>query len=928
MAGSSRAVAALFLLFSAGRLAAATGPTYGEIAGTVRDEAGAAIVGARVTAHHRDTGFERTAQSGLDGRYRIVLLPVGRYTLTAEREGYPPSRVEDIELHLDETLTVPLTLTPAAFTAVVDVVAERPTLDLARSEPAAVLGRDAIAGLPIEGRRFHDFVLLTPGVVQVQQGFAAGGLAISGQRGIDTAFNVDGVSYDNPFFGGIRGGERSSFAYTLSQEAVAEFDVANAGYGVESGRSGGGRVDVVTKSGTNDLDGSLFWYFRDESMIARDPFGREATDFEQNQFGGSLGGPLRRDRTHYFLAYDQQRYRNPFVVEFSSDPIGVPGFEGEDGTFTQTNDIWTGFLRLDHRLNDRHRLTFRVNASRNEAENGISTSPTNLTPDQSSLEVDEIWNAVGEVDSVLSSAASQTVRLQWSREERPRYANSDPPTVVVDGLGGTGSAPFLPALEQDERDQLIYDGTWLRDRHALRFGGDLDFSHIEQPHFLLLSGGLYFFANVDDYVATLETGEQRWTVYFQGFGRSSVDFWQREYSAFVQDEWSLRDNLKLSAGLRWDALDNPEPDSPNPELAGSDQIPSEHDMLAPRLGLTWDPAADGRNVVRLSAGIYYSRTPALLLVAPITTNGKDQLQLLFLPFLPSAPTFPEVLPSPPTGAFAPPSDANVVSPDYRNARTTRVSIEAERELRPGWVAGVAYGYGKLDRLERLRDTNIFPAAGTAEDGRLLYPFERPDPRFNQILQIESTANGRYDGVTLSLRRRPAPGGASFQAYYTWSRSRDEDSNERDHLTIYYQDWQHLDREWGPSQNDTPHHFVASGIWPLRWGLQLGWIAVARSGLPYSHVSANDLNHDGVFGNDREFRDGQDTGRNAFRQPSYRRLDLRLSKAFHLRRESALELALDVFNVDAGPGGINPNLDDRDGQLGEPRSAQLSLRLRF
>jgi hypothetical protein len=937
---SLRMLACLVLAGSGAPLAARSDATHGQIVGTVRDGAGGALAGVEVVARDGETGAERRAATDGEGRYRLELLPVGRYALTAAISGFHRGQVVGIELHVGETLAVPFILS-LEVSSTLTVSAAPPSIDLTRSHPATVLGQGAIAALPIEGRRFHDFALLAPGVVQVNESFAAGGLAISGQRGIDTAWNVDGVSYDNPFFGGIRGGERSQLAYSLSQEAIEEFAVSTSGYSAEFGRSGGGLVNVVTKRGGNQLAGSLFWYFRDQRVIADDPFGRPPGDYSQHQIGGSLGGPLRRDRTHVFAVYDQQRQRIPFFVEFLRDPAGIPAFAGEEGRRIQTNDVESGFLRLDHRLSDRHQLTVRLSASRNRGENGISVNPTIFADDQSSLERDEITTATGELVSLVSPRYSQTTRLLWSREARPREANSTAPTLFVNDLGGTGRASFLPALETDTRDQLLHTQTWLRGHHTLRAGADLDFTHIEQPFFLLFSGGLYVFDTVDDYLATLATGEQRWAVYLQGFGRASVDFWQREYAAFVEDDWTVSDRLRLTAGLRWDAQLNPQPDDPNPELPGSDRIASDRGMLAPRLGLTWDPRGDGSTVVRLNTGLFYSRTPALLMVSPITTNGKGQQQLLFFPWLVSAPTYPHVLPAAPDVTIAPPSDVWVFADDFRNPRTLRASLEAEHELRPGLTAGAAYVHGRMENLERLLDVNMFPAFGTTEDGRLIYPSERPDPRFARILRVESTARGRYDALTLSLRWRRPDSGA--QVFYTWSRSRDTDSNERDHLNTYYQDWQHLDREYAASQNDVRHNLVGHGWWRLPWGLELGAIATAHSGAPYSHVSANDLNHDGVYGNDREFLDGRDTGRNAFRQPGYRRLDLRLAKELRLGGDRALDLALDVFNAtnadnlwvsdanryfDAGPDGRNPDLDRPDAQLGEARSLQLSLRLRF
>ncbi len=321
--------------------------TTGQIEGTITDESKGALPGVTVTVHNVQTGFMREGVSDEAGLYRLSLLPLGTYELTASLQGFGPIKQAGLLLRVNETLTVPLVMKISGVQEAIEVVGASPIVETARTLSANTLNSTSIETLPINGRRFQDFVLLTPGAVF--EG-SRGGVSIGGQRGINATYAVDGASYDNPFFGGIRGGERGSGAYTISQEAISEFQVTNAGYSAEFGRSGGGVVNAVTKSGTNRLLGSAFWYFRDEAMTSKDPFDRPPTDFMQHQFGASLGGPVRRDRTHFFVAWDQQQRDNPFVVKFQSNPTSVPGFDGEEGTFIQTNDVFTLLGRIDHQI--------------------------------------------------------------------------------------------------------------------------------------------------------------------------------------------------------------------------------------------------------------------------------------------------------------------------------------------------------------------------------------------------------------------------------------------------------------------------------------------------------------------------------------------------------------------------------------------------
>ena len=226
--------------------------------------------------------------------------------------------------------------------------------------------------------------------------------------------------------------------------------------------------------------------------MADDSFGRAATDFRQHQFGGSVGGPLRRDRTHFFFAYDQQVKDNPFVVEFSAPNTtgsGVPGFDGQAGTFRQTNDVWTLFGRIDHQVNSNNTVWLRYNYSFNEGINGLSGTVSNLAVSNSGLEKDSSNTLVASWNSVLAPNRLNELRFQFGREDRPREPNSLDVAVNVTGLGVIGRRTFLPSLETDDRFQIVNNFTWVKGRHSIRAGADLNLLHVAQPFFLSRAGG-------------------------------------------------------------------------------------------------------------------------------------------------------------------------------------------------------------------------------------------------------------------------------------------------------------------------------------------------------------------------------------------------------------------------------------------------------
>jgi hypothetical protein len=308
---------------------------------------------------------------------------------------------------------------------------------------------------------------------------------------------------------------------------------------------------------------------------------------------------------------------------------------------------------------------------------------------------------------------------------------------------------------------------------------------------------------------------------------------------------------------------------------------------------------------------------------------------------------------------APRSNVNIFDADFQNPRTAQISAGIEREIVRDFTVAADFTYSDSKNLQRLFDINLAPPSGRAADGRLVYLNPRPNPNFNLIDRAESTAKAKYNAVTLSARKRWSGStewynrGLQFQAFYTNARSKDDDSNERKFQDIFYQDWQNLAAEYTWSNNDIRHNFVANATWALAGDVEIGAIVNARSGPPYSRLSSVDLNNDGApNGNDRQFINGVDTGRNAFRQPKYYRLDVRIGESFRVGGSKSFEVALDIFNAfnndnlfvsgptsnspttgnqlfnGSGPGGLNPNVGVPDSQSGIPRTGQISLRFRF
>ncbi|HEU0106651.1 MAG TPA: carboxypeptidase regulatory-like domain-containing protein, partial [Vicinamibacteria bacterium] len=285
--------------------------TTGEVNGRVTDAQGGVLPGATVTLTNPANGHARTVTTGAEGYYVAPLLPPAAYDASFEMSGLQTVK-RKANVTVGSSITLNVSLGVGGVKEEVTVVSEAPLLETTSSVRTSTLDQTAIANLPINGRRFQDFITLTP-TVQVDP--SRGQLSFSGQRGINSNISVDGADFNQPFFGGIRGGERSNNAFTIPQEAIQEFQVASAGYSAEFGRSTGGLVNAITKSGTNEFRGSAFYLNRNKDWAEKNAFGQKAAPTQQ-QFGGSVGGPLQKDKAFFFGAIEKQLFTNTRQVLF------------------------------------------------------------------------------------------------------------------------------------------------------------------------------------------------------------------------------------------------------------------------------------------------------------------------------------------------------------------------------------------------------------------------------------------------------------------------------------------------------------------------------------------------------------------------------------------------------------------------------------
>ena len=523
------------------QLAAQSGVTTGVIRGTIRDPAGEPLSGATVAIQHRETDLLTQIETSSSGTFVRTLLPPGTYDLTVSVPipSFSRERVEGVALRVGATVDVVVGLR-LVTTETVNVVADPlPTLDTADVTSSQRMREDVVYGLPSNGRNFMNMTLLTPGA-SISQGPDGDELNISGQRGIFNNFIVDGADFNNPFFGEQRGGQRPAF--TFNQDAIEELVVVNQGATAEFGRSAGGFVNVITKSGTNNLNGTAHYFGQWDEIAAPFPESRGGgqPQFYRNQVGATLGGPVVRDRAFYFLAYDQQagaetkqanrRVANPENLQTLEGFLQErwPGlFDDEFGSIRRTDDARALLTKLDVNIDDRHQASLKYNYTWSEQVNG-TFDVDSWGVSANGIEADHSHAVNGSLRSLLTNSVSNELRVQLAREDRPRWYEGPlipgarlPGPPQFDELGGrpfpdiamdfadgfrVGLPFFLPIRPSfDTRLQVVDNLSVATGTHLVKAGGEYNGTRAKQQ-FIGFANSRYVFDSVPGFMGFVTHG--------------------------------------------------------------------------------------------------------------------------------------------------------------------------------------------------------------------------------------------------------------------------------------------------------------------------------------------------------------------------------------------------------------------------------------
>lgn len=859
--------------------------------GTVTGPNNTAVAGATVTIRNQETGYSRTVVTDANGRFAAGVMPVGAYAVKAAATGYAVTKFEGAQLTVGSRTTINLVLQlPSSGEGGVVVSAPRESIDHEEMGSSSSIGLRFISGLPLRGRNFTEFAKLTPGIVQESDRF---GLAVSGQRSINSNVAIDGADFNDALQGNQRGGNDAVFFFP--QTAVREFQVVRSGATVEVGRTSAGFVNVVTKSGGNHFHGEGFYLNRNAHLTSPNAFDRSLGN-KQNHFGGSIGGPIKADRAFFFVGAERNYLQVPFIVKFKSQPAGVTvpaALASLEGEHQGTNNPTAIFTRTDITLSNRDSLNFSYAYSRLTGKN---FNPE-LTPDNAVANYVRTGSShavKASFISVFNPSLLNELRGQFANDNRDESPIVNRPLIVIGGFGSLGGDTGRPRTYDAARYQLTDNVSVNRGQHQFRLGFDLNVNRMIQSRinnvqgrYDVLSLADYVIGKVDRYRQTLPASTSSDLV-FNGT--------QRELAFYAQDKIAIHRNLMITAGLRWEGQWNPQPDNPNLALIETTRIPNDLSQWQPRVGLAWNVSPSGKTVVRFSAGLYDSRTPATLIQRVVTENGASSLfvdskadkSLLSLLH------FPDALTSLPAGIKLAVPSAVGFEQQFQNPRSFQTSAQLESAVGTKMVLSLGYVHGSTWSLQRRIDRNLLPPVANAT-GTPIFPTVRPNPTISRFSVNESSAHSRYDGMTVTATRRMAAR-LSLQANYTLARSLDDDSNERTFNRETDLNPFDLTLERSYSTQDVRHSFNVTGLADLPGGLEFSGIVLARSAFPYTPVIGFDTQNDGNDVNDRAIINGRVAGRNSLRQPSFFNLDLRLLKALKIGESRHVDLIAEGFNV--------------------------------
>lgn len=925
--------------------------TTASVTGRVLDPSGAAIAQSAVTALELATNQARTIRTDAQGRFRVPFLPVGVYRFTAAPSGFAATSRE-VQLTVGAAFDLTLQVALAGASTQVTVAEQAPVLEANRSQVSETVLQTEINNLPFSGRNYLDLALLTPGVSPTNtssvQTFAetapvvGQGYSINSQRNFSNSFVVDGLSA-NDDAAGLAGN-------SYGMDVVREFQVVTSGGQAEFGRAMGGYFNIITRSGTNDLRGTAYGFLRNQRLNANNALSGSKLPLTQGQYGASLSGPVRRDRTFLFGNYEGRRLNTAGIVTISptnaasiNTRLNAIGFTGPRLTvgsgpttlFPSTVHTDTALLRADHRLSDRDQFSLRYSFYRLDSTNARGAGSLADVSFGTAVRDTNHTVAVSNV-ATLSPRTFNETRGQFTYDSLDAPSNTqNSPAITISGVATFGRFSSSPTSRLNYLYEAVDNLVLQRGAHTFKMGADFLFNDdtIANPGSIR---GSYTFASL----AAFNAGTYTNGGYTQSFGNPSVQQNNPNIGFYLQDEWKAAPSLTINAGVRYD-------------LQFLRTITTDKNNVSPRIGFAWSPFASRTTVVRGSFGLYYDRIPlralANALISAGNTTDPTQANLLSYSYSPTtagAPVFPSVAATPPAGAQI---NYALMNRTVQNAYAEQASLGVEQQILGRGTLGISYQHARGLHLLSSYNTNI------NLDGT------RPDATRGNIKPYDSRFDSYYDGLAVSFVERPVSWG-SARISYTWSKAINNVGEFFFSAPINNFDFT-VDR--GRSDDDQRHRVVfdASVNSPtthtdrlaarITHGWRLGGILQYYSRLPFNITTGgNTLQQTTArpcvvasFGTAAcsQAVKGAVIGRNAGIGFDSFTLNARLSRTFALTERFKLEAMAEAFNALNHRNDAIPNATFGTGRfdlaptnasfgqataVNDPRTVQLAARLSF
>jgi outer membrane receptor protein involved in Fe transport len=901
------------------------GTATATLSGRVADDTGGVLPGVTVTVTNLATNQARTVATNEEGRFTFAGLQPGRYSFSCELPGFSTFLRPELTLNVGSLATIDAVMRVSAVQETVTVTGEAPIIESARTDLSTVISREQIETLPTNSRNYLDFTLLTPATVENVSTTSQGvGLNVGGSRAKEGSLLVDGFWNTDESFTFPR--------LKYSQDAIAEFQVVSMGGTAEFGRAIGGIVNAVTKSGTNAFSGSGYGYFRDTSLNSQDPLSKQRgapkSEFQRQLYGGSLGGPMLRDRTFFFGAAERLQEDTPQDNNITAASGAALGLPAEDiGAVTGTLRDTFAMGKVNHRLTQNHSvqlayvMTRDVNAS-SFASFATRSRRSRLTSTDQAYQAQ--WTGIASGGQWLHELRASYFPRDYALDSpnvggapltpEGQLRETSAPAVNITRVANFGSGRLQ--LEMFTKpSHVIYTSTISKSNHAIKFGADGMFVDFRYLRYAGPATGTYSFA-------TLEAFQRgQYTTYSQTFGEPLIDRYHSYMSAYVQDSWTATDRLTLNLGVRYDL-------EWLSKYQGLEFGKQDRNNFGPRAALSYDLTGQGKTILKFSNGIYYDR----IFQNPITPTffeNKNILQQIGAtwnfgqagaPVYPQ--TFPNVLP-----ATAPLGVRNVyITPDRFGVPAAYQMVgSVDHAFREDFAVGVSLLYSRGWDKELLYDRNLAFNDATQR-------FTRPDPTFRSIRQYSYEGKAEYTGLVLEARKR-----MSNRFFFSTNATIARAFDQGDNFSTQVEDPRFPENEYGP-QVDTPRfRITANGSYEINRFASISAIFKARTGFAYDARAGStvDLNNDGNF-NDRV----PGFSRNDFRMPGTHSLDMRFTWNVPVGGSRRLQATVEAFNlynrenirtVD-NQWGTNPSVQGAAFGVPlsyfNPREVQLGLRFVF